>query len=142
MFPKIKIDRPPSLALMAQLAAVVLGVGVIGAAGYGLGASSVPETKPIVRTIVRDTPPACVEAIEAARTERAHTATQRQHEALAAEFSAALPDVVLTRVVDKIESAAEDLDAENRLVQQAGLDAATAAAAFDAAADECTGGAR
>lgn len=137
-----KFDRPPSLALMAQLAAFTLGAAVIGAAGYGLGASSVPEAKTEIRTIVRDTPPACVEAIEAARTERAHTATQRQHEALAAEFSAALPDVVLTRVVDDIESAAEDLDAENRIVQQASLDAGAAAAAFDAAADECTDGAR
>lgn len=35
-----KIERPPSLALMAQIATAVLGIGVIGAAGYGFGISS------------------------------------------------------------------------------------------------------
>lgn len=139
---KFKIDRPPSLALMAQLAAFTLGAGVIAAAGFGLGASSVPEAKTVVRTIVRDTPP-CVDAMRvAAQSERAHGATQRQHEALAADLSAALPDVVLTRDAAKIEAAAEDLDTENRIVQQAQLDAGTAAAAFDTAADECAGAGR
>lgn len=139
---KFKIDRPPSLALMAQLAAFTLGAGVIAAAGYGFGVSSVPEAKQVVRTIVRDTPPSCTEAIEAARSERAHTATAVEHTALAGARSADRFDAELSRDDDTIADAADALETELLLVQQADLDAAAAAVAFDTAADECAGGAR
>lgn len=132
-----KINRPPSLALMAQIALAILGVGVLFSAGYGFGISSAAEPKTEIRTITRTVPTACLHAITAAETERAHTATATEHDTLADERAAERYDAQLTRDDDTIADAADALDAELLLVQQARLDAGTAAAAFDEAAAEC-----
>jgi hypothetical protein len=101
------------------------------------GNLTAPEPKPETVTITHPVPPACIEAIDAARSERAHTETERQHDGLAAERSADLADAALSRDDDVIQDAATALDAELRLAQQADLDRADAAAAFDTAAGKC-----
>lgn len=128
--------RPLSERVERTAFAVVF---IVGGAVVGIGVQSIvtPEPKPEIRTIVRDTPPACVDAIDAARDERAHAATEQQHAALADERATDLADAALSLDRDAIEDAAKALDAEKRLVQQAGLDRAAAATAFDAAAGDC-----
>lgn len=42
MLRKIKITRPPSLAVLANWAAILLACGLAGSLGFGLGASSNP----------------------------------------------------------------------------------------------------
>lgn len=55
MFRSIKITRPPSLALVSQLAAFVVGAGLMVATGYGLGVLHTPAT-----------PAACTSALNTA----------------------------------------------------------------------------
>jgi len=111
---------------------------LLGAAAYaGISEIVTPEPKPVIRTIVLDVPPACLDAIDSALAERAHTDTEAQHDTLADERAADLSAAALTLDADVIEAAARDLDAELRLAQQAELDAAAAAAAFDEAAAKC-----
>lgn len=126
-------DRLP--VTVAALA-LVLGAG-LGVAGTTITLAVAPDPKPITRIVTHPVPPACVEAIDAARSERAHTETERQHDGLAAERSADLADAALSRDDDVIQDAATALDAELRLAQQADLDRAEAAAAFDTAAGKC-----
>jgi hypothetical protein len=45
MLRKIKITRPPSLAVLANWAAIILAVGMAGSLGFGLGAASNPAPK-------------------------------------------------------------------------------------------------
>lgn len=126
---KVHEVMPPAVILAGFLACLTVGTvaGVLAA----------PDPKPIIRTIVLDVPPACADAIDAARDERAHTATEQQHADLADERAADLADVALTLDPEAIEDAATALDAEKRLVQQAQLDRGAAASAFDAAAGDC-----
>lgn len=42
MLRKIKITRPPSLAVLANWAAILLACGLAGSLGFGLGAASNP----------------------------------------------------------------------------------------------------
>jgi hypothetical protein len=126
---KVREVMPPVMVLAGFLACLTVGTvaGVLAA----------PDPKPVIRTIVLDVPPACSEAIEAAQDERAHAVTEQQHTALADERATELADAALTLDPEAIEDAAKALDAEKRLVQQAGLDHADAAARFDEAAGDC-----
>lgn len=118
---------------------VLAGLIALSGAVVGIGVQAIvtPDPKPIIRTIVRDVPPACLDAIDAARDERAHGETEQQHTALAAERATELSDAALSLDPEVIEDAAKALDTEKRLVQQAGLDLADATARFDEAAGNC-----
>lgn len=119
------------------VAAIVLAVVIGAGAGVGTTIALTPDPKLVIRTETVAVPPACIEAIEAARSERAHTATAQEHDTLAAQASAERYDAELTRDDDTIRDAARALDAELRLVQEADLAAAEAASAFDTAAGKC-----
>lgn len=127
---------PPSERMYRTAFAIafIAGGAVVG---IGVQAIATPDPKPIIRTIVLDVPPACADAIDAARDERAHTETEQQHAGLADERATELADVALSLDPEAIEDAALALDAEKRLVQQAQLDRAAAANAFDTAAGDC-----
>lgn len=103
----------------------------------GLVGSLTAEPEVVTRTVTHDIPPACSKAIDAARDERARTATAQEHDALARTRAADLADAALTLDAEVIEDAAVALDGELRLAQQADLEAAEAAARFDAAATKC-----
>ncbi len=123
-------DRFPVAALII---AAVLGTGI----GAAVNALATPDARLVIRTVTHDVPPACSKALGAARAERAHTATAKEHATLAAQRSADLADAVLSLDKDTIDEAARALDAELRLAQTADLAAAEAAAAFDTAAGNC-----
>jgi len=126
---KVHEVMPPVVILMGFLACLTVGTvaGVLVA----------PEPEPETKTVTLPMPPACATAIDAARDERAHTETEQQHKGLADERATELADAALTLDPEAIEDAATALDAEKRLVQQAGLDRAEAANRFDEAAAKC-----
>lgn len=126
--------RKPDPVLLVQLGVAVIAAAV--AVGIDVG-FRLDQPATITRTEWVDVPPACLDALDAARDEQAHTATEHQHETLLADLAADRYAAQLTRDDDTIADAAEALDAENRLVQQAALDAGAAAAAFNTAAAAC-----
>jgi len=109
----IRIPRPPSLAILALYAALVLGAGVVGGAGYLIGIRTMP------------TPQACTSAINTA--DKLHieltnllSVVRVRGDALGAEAYAAA-DADVNSVLDAVEPLDE---------------------AYTVAALECTGGAR
>lgn len=129
------IAAPDGRAYRAAFAIAFISGGAVVA--LGVSDAVTPEPKPVIRTIVLDVPPACADAIDAARDERAHTETEQQHTGLAESLASERFDAELTLDDDTIAKAAKALDSERRLVQQAQLDRAAAANAFDAAAGDC-----
>jgi len=125
--------RRRALLAAADAAALV----VTFALGYGLHVATTPEPKPVIRTVVTDMPPCVADLIEAARAERTHREVADQHATLAAARAAERYEAELSRDDGTIAKAAQALDTENRIVQQADLDAASAAVAFDEAAEDC-----
>lgn len=132
------IARPSDRLYRAVFALWFVTLGAAGA--LGIHEVITPDPKPIIRTIVLDVPPACSDAIDAARDERAYTETEQQHANLADERATELADAALSLNPDTIEDAAEALDTERRLVQQAQLDRAEASTRFDDAAGDCLPG--
>lgn len=127
----------PNVRRAARAVAIALTAVSLGAVGYGTAIVVTPKPEPIIETVTVDVPPACLDALGAARDERAHTETARQHDALARVLSSERYDAELTLDNDKIADAAKALDAEKRLAGEAHLNAAEAAAAFDDAAIKC-----
>ncbi|MFD2794582.1 hypothetical protein ACFS27_13580 [Promicromonospora vindobonensis] len=123
--------------VLIQYGAMAVALLVSGAAGHGLTVALTPEPEPITHTIATDTPPCLADLIESGRAERAHRNTADQHDALARVQASERYDAERTRDNDTIAEAARALDAEMALVQQAELDAAGAAAAFNKAAEQC-----
>jgi len=119
----------------AGFAVVFVALG--GVVGYGLTEIVTPEPKPVIRTVITDMPPCVADLIDAARAERTHREVADQHATLAATRAAERYEAELSRDDDTIAKAAQALDVENRIVQQAELDAASAAVAFDLAAEDC-----
>lgn len=109
---KLHITRPPSLALLAQLAAFILGAGVIAAAGYGFGVSTVPAA-----------PEACTTALNTAS--RIFIAQTNLISAVKAQSTEGREKFEAnTAVVDGLFAEIDDFTPD-----------------FNQAADECTGGA-
>lgn len=133
----MRIDRKPSPDLLIQLGISAVAAAAAVAVGIDIG-FRLDDPPPIIRTEWVNVPPACLDAIQAAKDERARTATERQQETLAAEPASERFDAELTRNDDTIADAAKALDTANRLAQAASMDAAEAAAAFNSAADDCT----
>ena len=130
-------ERRSPVLVLAQYAAMTIAVLGAGAAGHGLTVALTPVPEPIVHSIATDTPPCVADLIESGRDERAHRDTADQHNALAHEQAVERYDAERTRDNDTIAEAARALDTEMALVQQAQLDAADAAVAFDKAAKQC-----
>lgn len=123
--------------VLSQYAAMAVALLVAGAFGHGLTVALTPAPKPITHFIATSTPPCVASLIESGRAERAHRDTADQHDALAGARASERYDAELTLDDDTIAKAARRLDSELRLVQQANLDAAGAAAAFNKAAKQC-----
>lgn len=127
------VTSPSGRIYRAMFAVAFIAGGAV--VGHGLTVASAPE--PETKTVTLPMPPACADAIDAARDERAHTEIERQHASLADDRAAELAAAALSLDPEAIEDAATALDAEKRLVQQAQLDRAAAATQFDDAAGDC-----
>ena len=127
--------RPGDRLVPALLA---FGIAMISAgAGAGAYALTGPEPKPVIRTVVHEIPPACLEIEDALQAERARLATLEDIAANADALSAGLPSVVLTNDSEQITEHADDVDDANRKEQDARLQLATDMAALDAIVGDC-----
>lgn len=131
-----KLERPPAPALLAQIAACVVGVAALGGGGVGLGFYL---DEPATRTEIRVLPaaPACREIEAELQAERAAVEYLAEAGENVQHAAADLAEVTLSADRDAILRSGEILDTAMRAEQQRRLDLATAHATTDAVVANC-----
>lgn len=130
-------ERPPAPVLLAQIAALVVGVAALVGGGVGLG-FWLDEPVTITETITHDAPPACDEIAPLRQAEWATLAYLEDAADNARALSAGLGPVALTKDSEQILDHAADLDDANRKEQKLRLQLSADLAATDAAIADCT----
>lgn len=132
----MRIERMPSLVLLAQGALYVFGAAAAVGVGVDIGLRlAEPETVTKYRTL--EVLPACREIDAAVQHERALTEKLDAANTTVQELTAGIDDVVLTGDVDKTIKHAEAVDTAKRDAQKLELDLATAQNATNAVVGDC-----
>lgn len=133
---RLKLERPPAPALLAQIALYVVAAAGLGGGGVGLGFYlDEPATRTEIRTLAAA--PACREIEPELQAERAAVEYLAEQQENVDHAAADLAEVTLSADPDAIVRSAEILDAAMRTEQQMRLDLATAHATTDAVVDNC-----
>lgn len=131
-----KLERPPAPALLAQIAACVVGVAALGGGGVGLGFYlDEPATRTEIKVLA--VAPACREIEAELQAERAAVEYLAEQQENVNHAAADLAEVTLSADPDAILRSGDILDTAMRTEQQMRLKLATAHATTDAVVANC-----